>query len=100
MSTQMSAFKEHAEVEMHKWTMVFYKKQHSSSICDYAPIAKCLLQPSMDEVTRVKLKRKFEIAYLIAKENMAFKKMKPLCDIEWVDSGTSYHNDHGYAPFV
>ena len=36
----------------------------------------------MDEVTRVKVKWKFEIAYLIAKENTAFKKMKPLCDIK------------------
>ena len=29
-----------------------------------------------------KLKRKFEIAYMVVKENLAFKKMKPLCDIE------------------
>ena len=56
----------------------------------------------MDEVTRVKLKRKLEIAYLIAKVNMAFK-MKPLCNIEekhGVDIGASYRNDHGCASFV
>ena len=29
-----------------------------------------------------RLKRKFEIAYLVVKENLAFKKMKSLCDIE------------------
>ena len=77
MNTRTSVFKEHAETEMHKRAMALYRKQHSTNVCDDAPIAKCLLQPSMDEVTRVKLKRKFEIAYLIAKENMAFKKMKP-----------------------
>ena len=57
----------------------------------------------MDEVTRVKLKQKFDIAYLIAKENMAFKKMKPLCDIEekhGVDIGATYLIDHGCASFV
>ena len=103
MNTRTSAFKEHAETEMHKRAMALYRKQHSTNVCDYAPIAKCLLQPSMDEVTRVKLKRKFEIAYLIAKENMAFKKMKPLCDIEekhGIDIGARYRNDHGCASFV
>ena len=55
------------------------------------------------EVTRVKLKRKFEITYLIVKENVVFKKMKPLCDIEetnGVDIGASYRNDHSFASFV
>lgn len=83
--------------------MELYRKQHSTNIYDYAPIARCLLQPSIDEVTRVKLKQKFKIAYLIAKESVVFKKMKPLCDIEekdGVDIGTSYHNAHDCASFV
>ena len=54
MNTRTSAFKEHTETEMHKRAMALYRKQHSTNVCDYAPIAKCLLQPSMDEVTRVK----------------------------------------------
>jgi len=39
----------------------------------------------------------------MVKENRAFKKMKPLCDIEechGVEIGASYHNDHGCALFV
>ena len=83
--------------------MELYRKQHSTSICDYAPMARCLLQASIDEFTRVKLKQKFKIAYLIANENVVFKKMKPLCDIEEkdeVDIGTSYHNGHDCASFV
>ena len=36
----------------------------------------------MDELTRARLKQKFDIAYLIAKEKMSFKKMKLLCDLE------------------
>ena len=84
MNTRTSAFKEHAETEIHKraMRMALYRKQHSTNSCDYGPVAKCLLLSSMDEVTRVKLKRKFEISYLIAKGNMAFKKMKPLCNIK------------------
>ena len=67
---------------MHKCAMALYKKQHSSNICEYAPIAKALLIPSMDELTRARLKQKFDIAYLIAKEKMSFKKMKLLCELE------------------
>ena len=102
-NTRTSSFKEHAETEMHKVSIALYKKQHSENICDYAPIARAILQPSMDEATRQRLKRKFEIAYMVVKENLAFKKIKPLCDMEeshGVDIGTSYRNDHGCALFV
>ena len=50
----------------------------------------------MDESTEVMLKPKFDIAYFIAKERMAFTKMKPLCDLEerhGVDLGAQYKND-------
>ena len=102
-NTRTSAFKEHACTEMHKRAMALYKKQHSSNICEYAPIAKALLIPSMDELTRARLKRKFDFAYLIAKEKMSFKKMKLLCDLEerhGVGIGGSYRNDHACATFV
>lgn len=102
-NTRTSSFKEHASTEMHKRAMALYKKQHSSNICEYAPIAKALLLLSMDELTRVRLKRKFDIAYLIAKEKMSFKKMKLLCDLEerhGVDIGGSYRNNHACATFV
>ena len=71
--------------------------------CHYAPTAKALLQPSMDEATKHKLKQKFQLAYMVAKENLSFKKMKPLCDIEekhGLEIGTIYRNDRGCASFV
>ena len=40
---------------------------------------------------------------MIMKENLAFKKMKPLSDIEecyGVEVGASYRNDYGCASFV
>jgi len=102
-NTKTSAFKEHADTEMHKRAMILYKKQHSTNVCEYVPIAKAILQPSMDKATRQKLKRKFEISYMMVKENIAFKKMKPLWDMEErhrVEIGASYRNDHGCASFV
>ena len=73
-NTQTLAFKEHACTDMHKCAMALHKKQHSSNVCEYAPIAKALLMPLMDELTRARLKWKFDISYLIAKEKMSFKK--------------------------
>ena len=64
-------------MEMRKHSMSPYRKQRSENICDYAPIAKAILQPAMDEAIIQRLKRKFEIAYMVVKENFAFKqKMK------------------------
>ena len=50
-----------------------------------------------------KLLRKFDIAYMIAKEKMAFTKMKSVCDLEerhGVSLGTGYKNDHACATFI
>ena len=48
-------------------------------------------------------KRKFDTAYLIAKENMAFTKMAPLCELQerhGVNLGTGYKNEKACATFV
>ena len=55
-NTCASSFKEHASTEMHKCTMILYKKEQSTNVCDYAPIARALLLPSMDELTRARSK--------------------------------------------
>ena len=68
-----------------------------------APIARCFAQASMDEATREKTKKKFDISYMIAKEKMAFTKMKPICELEerhGVSLGAGYKNDHACASFV
>ena len=78
------------------------KKQRGDNITEYAPILEARL--TMDESTEVTLKRKFDIAcfiacfivYFIAKEKLAFTKMKPLCDLQEchrVDLGARYKND-------
>ena len=55
-SVRTTAFKDHAATDMHAHAMCLFKRQHASSICDYAPIAAALLQSLMDDVTRVRTK--------------------------------------------
>ena len=48
-------------------------------------------------------KRKFDIAYLIAKEHLAFAKMAPICELQerhGVNLGTGYKNEKACATFV
>ena len=57
----------------------------------------------MDEATKHTLKQKFKLAYMVANENLSFKKIKPQCDIEekhGVEIGASYRRDHVCASFV
>ena len=57
----------------------------------------------MDETTQVQMKRKFDMAYMIAKENMSFTKMKAVCALEeqhGTDLGEGYKNDRGCSVFV
>ena len=48
---RISAVKDHAAADMHAYAMQLLKKQQSSSVIDYAPIAKCLAETSMDRST-------------------------------------------------
>ena len=96
-----SSYKDHAATDMHKRAMLLFKKQSSADVTEYAPIAKALYK--LDADTELKVKRKFDIAYLTAKENLAFSKMKPLCELEerhGVDLGQGYKNDLACATFV
>ena len=96
-----SSFKDHAASSMHVRAMSMFKKQRGDDVAEYAPIAKALL--TMDESSQVTLKRKFDIAYFIAKEKLSFTKMKPLCDLQeryGVDLGARYKNDDACATFV
>ena len=83
--------------------MTLYKKQHASSVCEYAPIEAALLQPSMDDTTRQRMKRKFDVAYMIVKENLSFTKIKAACELEerhGTELGQGYKNDRACAALV
>ena len=62
-NVRVSAVQDHAATDMHAYVMLLLKKQQSSSVVDYAPIAKCYAEASMDQSTREKTKKKFDISY-------------------------------------
>ena len=75
--------------------------QGLANVYEYAPIAKAL--HTLDDAAASRTKRKFDIAYLIAKENMSFAKMAPLCHLEerhGVDLGHGYKNELACATFI
>ena len=75
--------------------------QGLATVYEYAPIAKAL--HTLDDAAASRTKHKFDIAYLIAKENMAFAKMAPLCQLEerhGVDLGHGYKNELACATFI
>ena len=101
-----SSFKDHASSTMHSRALVLLRKEQSESsgsscVTDYSPIARAL--SVLDKDTKAKLVKKFQIAYMIAKENMAFKKMEPLCQLEklhGVELGHEYLNNQACADFI
>ena len=57
----------------------------------------------MDTATMATTKHKFDIAYIIAKENMAFSKMALLCELQerqGVNLGSGYKNEKARTTFV
>ena len=75
-----SAVKEHATTEMHKLSMILLAKSRSSDVTQYTPIAKAL--STLDHDSESKLRRKFEVAYFLSKEGLAFAKMAAVCELE------------------
>ena len=68
---------------------------------EYAPIVKVL--HTLDETASLRTKHKFDIAYFIAKENMVFAKMGPLCQLEerhGVDLRQGYKNEIACSSFI
>ena len=81
--------RDHAATDMYKRPVLL-----SRDVTEYAPIVDC--------DTALKVKREFNIAYLIAKHKLAFTKMGPLCELEErheVELEQGYKNDQGCATF-
>ena len=102
MNLQTSSFKDHAASDMHQHAMKLFKKNQSNgNVSTYAPIAKALttLDTRMEET----VKKKFEIAYFLIKENLPYVKMAPLCYLiekHRMGLGAGYRNDQACATFV
>lgn len=81
-NNKLSSVKDHAVTEMHHRALLLLKTEDAVDLRERAPIAKSLFQPKTDEVTQLRIKRKFEIAYVIAKEKLAMTKMVVICDLK------------------
>lgn len=53
---------------MHRRAMLLLKKEQSSNVTEYAPIARALHK--IDDVVQGKIKLKFDVAYLMVKEGI------------------------------
>ena len=86
---------------MHGQAMQLLRREQSTSMTDYLPIAQAFYR--MDQTVEKQTKMKFDVAYMIAKEGIAFAKMNSLCQLQQrhgVKLGECYKNDHAYATFV
>lgn len=72
------SFKDHAAPEIHTRAMLLLKKEQSSDVREYVPIARAL--HGIDLASQLTVKRKFDVAFVIAKEHLPFTKMKSLCE--------------------
>ena len=85
----------HATSDTHKAAMIRLRvesaKAKGESTAMLSPIAACFL--TLDGETRVKMRCKFDVCYLMAKENIPFVKYPALLDLETrhgVDLGLAY----------
>ena len=82
---------DHFTSEQHKAAMILTRKASNKSVTSYSPIAKALLV--MDEAMLECMKKKFDISYVIVKENLAFKNYPALYELKsrhGVDLGHAY----------
>ena len=65
--------------------MALEAKEAASSLIKYAPIAREMAQANLSEAAMLKIKRKMDITYKIAKENLAFTEMGVICELKIID---------------
>ena len=90
-----SNISDHAKSDQHTFAMARYEadraKSQGAPVQTYAPIYRSLMTLDQREVDR--MKRKFEICYVMAKEHLAFTKFPSLCVLashQGVQIGSSY----------
>ena len=52
-NVKTSSFKEHTSTDMHVRAMHLFKKQQSTNVFEYAPIARALTQHAMDKLSSI-----------------------------------------------
>jgi len=102
-NVRASTFKDRAATEMHQRAMSLEAREKSTSVMEYAPMVRAMADANLSEAAKVKIKKKMDIAYMIAKENLAFTKMEAICQLEerhGTALGSGYKNDLSCAMFI
>lgn len=88
---------DHVACEQHQAAMSYLRvdqaKARNEPITSYTPIARALLM--LDEAEKGRMRRKFDLCYLMAKEGLAFEKYVPLYELEsrhGIELGHAYKN--------
>ena len=97
-SIRNSNISEHGQCDQHLHAINLLKREQPRVIntprSSYAPIAQLLSK--IPQLEREQVKRKFDIAYFLAKEKLSYRKYPCLCELEahhGVSIGTSYTNE-------
>ena len=99
---------DHANSEPHKAAMMYFRKDQAKSrnepVTSYSPIAHSLLSSaSMVPAVRERIKKKFDISFVVAKEHIPFLKYPAIHELEerhGVDLGPTYKNRDSARNFV
>ena len=98
---------DHANSAQHILAMSYFHREQAKGrnepITSYSPIARSLLSSSMDPAVREKIKKKFEINFVLAKEHMPFLKYPAIHELEerhGVELGLTYKNRDSARNFV
>ena len=104
-SLRTSNIRDHGKNNQYVLAMSLLEKEHATSHGEgpstYAPIVQALTR--LPESEKARLKRKFDIAYLVATESMSFLKCPVICELEkkhGLDIGVSYTNERSGRTFV
>ena len=95
-----STFKDHIATDMHHRAMALEAKKSASSGMEYALVVRTMAQANLSEAAKLRIKKKIDIAYMIAKENF---KMESICELEeghGKNVGSGYKIDHSCAMFM
>ena len=105
MNHRTSSLNDHAKSDQHMTAMMKLRteqaKTRNKSLTSYSSIARSLLV--MDEAVKDRLRKKFEICYVMAKEKIAFRKYPALHALEarhGVDLGEVYKTEDSAKNFT
>ena len=104
-SVRATNIRDHSKSDQHVHAMNLYKrdmtKASGKSTVSYAPIARAL--NVLPEEEQAMLRYKFDVAYVVATEQLAFKKFPKLCELEsrhGVKLGVLYRNEKACKEFI